>query len=279
MTCTPESTPREFLFLTDMFQTIEVSERALERENLRHVTVKSPGLGGRGDVTLWVPSSQEIHVLLILLHGVYNSHWAWSHKGGVHRVAQTLLDAGEISPMVIAMPSDGLSRDGSAYLNFPSGQNVEKWVVDELPAIARFAAPNLSSRAKIAIGGFSMGGYGALRLGAKFPDRFNSVSAHSSITDIHEMAKFVSEPLSEYLACAPVEELSALYWIRKHRDRLPRLRFDCGVDDLLIEGNRRLHEALKTDHIPHLYEEFVGGHEWPYWQQHVASTLRFASES
>jgi enterochelin esterase-like enzyme len=199
-----------------MFQTIEASDPALEKENLRCVTVKSPALRGRGDVTLWVPPSQTIDTVLILLHGVYNSHWAWSHKGGVHRVAQALLDAGEISPMVIAMPSDGLDRDGSAYLTFPSGQDVEKWIVDEVPAIAHLAAPSLHSNAKIAIGGFSMGGYGALRLGAKFPHRFNSVSAHSAITDIHEMANFVAQPLSEYLACAPIEELSAIYWIRKH---------------------------------------------------------------
>lgn len=265
--------------MTDVFQTIEVSDPALEHENLRCVTVRSPALGERGDVTLWVPPSQKIDTVLILLHGVYNSHWAWSRKGAVHRVAQTLLDVGEISPMVIAMPSDGLSRDGSAYLTFPSGQDVERWIVDEVPAIAQLAAPGLSSNAKIAIGGFSMGGYGALRLGAKFPQRFDSVSAHSAITAIHEMANFVADPLSDYLACTPVEELSPLHWMRRHRDRLPRIRFDCGVDDLLIEGNRALHAAMKADGIPHTYEEFPGGHEWPYWQKHIASTLRFASRS
>jgi hypothetical protein len=87
-TRTPESMPSEFLSLTDMFQTIEVSEPALENENLRYVTVKSRALGGRGDVTLWVPPSAEIDTVLILLHGVYNSHWAWSCKGGVHRIAR-----------------------------------------------------------------------------------------------------------------------------------------------------------------------------------------------
>jgi S-formylglutathione hydrolase FrmB len=225
-----------------------------------------------------VPPTPNIATVLILLHGVYNSHWAWSHKGGVHRAAEALLDGGEISPLVIAMPSDGLGRDGSAYLTFPAGQDVEKWIVDEVPAIAHLAAPNLAANAKIAIGGFSMGGYGALRLGAKFPHRFDSVSAHSAITDIREMENFAAEPLSDYLACAAVEELSALYWMRKHRDCLPRLRFDCGVDDPLIEGNRSLHRGLEADGISHTYEEFVGGHEWPYWQNHVASTLRFASQ-
>ena len=221
--------------MTNPFRTIELSDPDLENENLRCATVKSPALGGRGDVTLWVPPSPKINRLLILLHGVYNSHWSWSHKAGAHRVAQTMLDAGEISPMVIAMPSDGLLRDGSAYLTFPSGPDVEQWIVEEVPAIARLAAPALLPNAKIAIGGFSMGGYGALRLGAKFAHRFSSVSAHSAITEIDEMANFVQEPLSDYLACAPMEELSPMYWMKKHRNRLPQFRFDCGVDDPLLQ--------------------------------------------
>jgi putative tributyrin esterase len=264
--------------LIDLFRTIELSDPVFESENLRHATVKSPALGRRGDVTFWVPPSTEIDTLLILLHGVYNSHWGWSQKAGVHCVAQKMMDAGEISPMVIAMPGDGLRGDGTAYLTFPAGPDVEKWVVDEVPAIAREAAPHLHADARVAIGGFSMGGYGALRLGAKYPDRFSSISAHSAITDIHEMTQFAEEPLSEYLACAPVEELSAIHWLRKNRDRLPRVRFDCGLDDLLIEGNRTLHRALDADGISHLYEEFPGGHEWSYWQEHVASTLRFANQ-
>jgi enterochelin esterase-like enzyme len=48
------------------------------------------------------------------------------------------------------------------------------------------------------------------------------------------------------------------------------------VDDLLIQGNRALHDALEADGIPQICEEFAGGREWPDWQEHVASTLQFA---
>ena len=27
--------------------------------------------------------------------------------------------------------------------------------------------------------------------------------------------------------------------------------------------------------VPHVYEEFPGGHEWPYWERHLADSLRF----
>lgn len=50
---------------------------------------------------------------------------------------------------------------------------------------------------------------------------------------------------------------------------------DCGVDDELIQANRVLNHQLTRLDIPHIYHEFKGGHEWPYWQKHVEKTLRF----
>lgn len=267
------------------FRTIELSEPVYEHEGLRFATVKSGALGRRADVSVWVPRAERIGTLLLLLHGVYGSHWVWSHKAGVHRTAQRLLAAGDIAPMVIAMPSDGLSRDGSGYLSWPAietsigsgAEDVERWIVEEVPAIARLAAPDLLPDAKVAIAGLSMGGYAALRLGAKYADRFSAISAHSSITDIHEMENFTEEPVADYLTCAPAPELSALHWLQTHRDILPPIRFDCGVEDDLLAGNRRLHQSLVEGKIAHEYAEFPGAHEWTYWQRHIPGTLRFVN--
>jgi putative tributyrin esterase len=259
------------------FRTVELSDPIYEQDGLRLATVKSPALRRRADVSFWVPRAQEVDTLLILLHGVYGSHWVWSMKAGVHRTAQALLDAGEVAPMVIAMPSDGLARDGSAYLKHPNAEDVESWIMEEVPIIARLAAPALRADARIAIAGLSMGGYGALLLGSKYAERFCAISAHSAITDIGEMAHFVEEPMSEYRA-ALHEELSPIYWIKRNRDRLPPMRFDCGTADPLLSGNRILHASLEKENIPHIYQEFDGGHAWSYWRTHVASTLRFVNE-
>lgn len=257
------------------FHTIELSDPAFERDGLRFATVKSAALRGRGDVSLWIPQVPVIGTLLILLHGVYGSHWSWSQKAGAHLIAQRMITAGEIAPMVIAMPSDGLWRDGSGYLRWPEpGPNVERWIINEVPEIARLAAPALVPDARIAIAGLSMGGFGALRLGAKYPLRFCAIAAHSAITEINDIGPFVEEPLSEYSACAPREELTALYWMRRNRAVLPPLQFDCGLDDPLLGSNRRLAEALRANDIPHTFTVHRGAHCWPYWQQHLPNTLR-----
>src|SRR5689334_484475 len=96
------------------FRTIEVSDSRFEAEGLRWVTVKSRALGHRADLTLFVPrqkASSADMALVILLHGVYGSHWAWAMKGGAHRTTARLIESGEIPPMVVAMPSDGLWGD------------------------------------------------------------------------------------------------------------------------------------------------------------------------
>ncbi len=123
-----------------------------------------------------------------------------------------------------------------------------------------------------------MGGYGALRLGAKYFDKFCAISAHSAITDVSDLKQFVSEPLIEYINTAPRHELSALHWLRSAGARLPELRFDCGVDDTLIESNRKLHNALTHDGISHAYFENSGNHDWSYWQDQVLDTLRFVDK-
>ncbi len=258
------------------FPTVELSDPAFERDGLRYVTVRSPALGRRADVTLWIPDAPRIDTVLLLLHGVYGSHWVWSLKAGAHRTAQALLERGEIEPMVIAMPTDGLDRDGSGYLAWPQGLDVERWIVEEVPAIARLAAPALTPTPRLAIGGLSMGGYGALRLGAKFPHLFHAISAHSAITRIPDIAPFVQEPLEQYLACSSAQDLDPLYWMRRHHRQLPALRFDCGVSDPLLPGNRALHDALEMEGVAHVFEELPGSHDWPYWASHFERTLRHA---
>ena len=258
------------------FRTIEVSDPRFEHEGLREITFKSPSLRGRADVTLWLPPASESSSdlpLVLLLHGVYGSHWSWTRNGGVHRTARRLVEAGEIQAMALVMPSDGLIYDGSGYVAC-GDRDVERYVVEEVPACVREVATAVTDRSPLFIAGLSMGGFGALRLGAKYPGRFSGISGHSSITHFAQMAKFVEEPLAAY-GPPPEFEQSVLLLMRLSGSKLPPVRFDCGTEDVLIEENRQLHRDLVTANVPHEYEEFPGGHTWQYWETHVADSLRF----
>ena len=247
----------------------------MEFEGLRFVTVKSRALGGRADITVFAPVEAESKrdvPLVLLLHGVYGSHWAWALKGFAHRTLQKLVAEKAIPPMALAMPSDGLWGDGSGYVAH-ARQDFERWIIDEVPTATRTALPCVSEASPMFIAGLSMGGFGGLRIGAKYPQKFRAMAGHSSITHFEQLKKFVEEELSSY--CAKPEDWSVFETMVRNRSKLPPFRFDCGTEDPLIEHNRLLHRQLSAENIHHIYEEFPGGHDWNYWQTHLASTLRF----
>jgi S-formylglutathione hydrolase FrmB len=137
----------------------------------------------------------------------------------------------------------------------------------------RRSFPCADRQSSLFITGLSMGGYGALRLGAKYAGMFRGISAHSAITRVEEMSDFVMEPF-------PFDQLTShetdlMGWLEGNRNKLPPLRFDCGTSDPLLEGNRRLHSELQVRAIPHEYVEFDRGHNWLYWREHFASSLLF----
>ena len=181
-----------------------------------------------------------------------------------------------MAPAIIAMPSDGLWGDGSAYFSH-HGKNFDQWIVNDVPLAIRENIPEAGPSSALCIGGLSMGGYGALMLGSRFPEQFKAISGHSSITKLNQMPLFVEEPLEAYTAYADLPDVIDV--ITKNQAKLPALRFDCGVDDKLIAQNRELHQQLNSIGVEHTYQEFPGGHEWPYWRQHVVETYLFFDEA
>lgn len=259
------------------FFTIEISDPTYEFDNLRWVTVKSKALKKRADVSIFVPKGvapQEIKGIVILLHGVYGSHWAWSLKGGVHKITQSLIDESQMNPMLLIMPSDGLFGDGSGYLPHHT-ENYEEWIATDLRDLIYELQPNLNPDLPLFITGLSMGGYGAMRLGAKYPKVFKSFSGLSSITAFSQLRQFLENNDDTILKENILAEESTLQWMLANKSLLPFFRFDCGKDDILINANRTLHTELLASNVSHIYEEYEGAHEWPYWQEHIVDTLLF----
>ena len=92
-----------------------LSEELPGHAGVRLLTLYSRALRRRGDVTLCLPpgSRDRAMPLLLLLHGVRGSHWNWWALGGLPEIAAQMIANGEMEPMAIAMPSDGLWSDGS----------------------------------------------------------------------------------------------------------------------------------------------------------------------
>tara|TARA_R110002124_G_scaffold85383_5_gene221679 strand:+ start:144 stop:965 length:822 start_codon:yes stop_codon:yes gene_type:complete len=267
--------------MSKRFFTTEISESKFENNHLRYVTVKSNNLGGRGDMTIFVPKGLEkTHgdiPIVTLLHGVYGSHWAWTMKAGVHWIAQRMIDMAEIAPMCIVMPSDGLFYDGSGYLKHQE-KNFESWITEDVLDATRELISCVSDRSPAFIAGLSMGGYGALRLGAKYPQRYEGFSGLSSITKFREIESFYEKDTFGKLDNQVPEPESVLEIIIANRATLKPFRFDCGKDDSLFQSNKELSLALKSHGISHQFEANEGKHEWVYWENNIGKTLQFFHE-
>ncbi|SHM99269.1 S-formylglutathione hydrolase FrmB [Mucilaginibacter sp. OK098] len=258
------------------FKTLEISNPSFESNNLRFITVKTPNLKGRGDICVYVPPgtvSTDTLPVVILLHGVYGSAWSWPYSSGVHLKTQELIESGELPPMIIAMPSDGMWGDGSAFLPI-DGYNFEKWIAEDVPDALAECIKGVNKHSPLFISGMSMGGFGALRIGAKYGNKFRAISGHSSITSLPQIKFFAAESLKRY-AQDNIKDEDVFETFLHYRKQLPPVRFDCGTSDLLINYNRSLHKKMDKEGMLHLYEEHPGGHEWTYWARHITQSLKF----
>lgn len=259
-----------------LFFTTERSNPGFGWSGLTYFTVKSPALGRRADVTVYMAENLPTPCpIVILLHGVYSSHWAWALNGGVHETMHRLIAAGLVRPMLLVMPSDGLWGDGSSYSPHQN-EDYAAWITQDVIQLMYEQIPQCTVFSPLFITGLSMGGYGALMLGAKYSHLFSAFSGLSSITRFKDMALFVQDFDALSRQVSPQEDV--LRCILDHRSEHKPLRFDCGLDDPLLEANRALHEQLIIAGIPHQYAEHPGGHTWTYWQEHIADHLIFFEE-
>jgi putative tributyrin esterase len=261
--------------MSSVFRTIEFSDAALTQEGLCFATVKSRALGRRADITFYIPpqtTSQTSVPIIVLMHGVFGSHWAWVFKGGAHVAAARLIALDILPPVVIAMPSDGLWGDGSGYVAH-NECDYERWIMEEVRAAAIEACASCDQNSSLLLAGLSMGGFAALRLAGKYPERVSAAAAHSAVTEASELDPLIEENRSGW-STSP-EDVSVIAALRAAGDRLPPIRFDCGREDPFLQSNRLLHDMLESNGIAHIYAEADGGHNWSYWQREIDQTFRF----
>ena len=199
--------------------------------------------------------------VLYQLHGRTDDHRAWlEHSNLVRHVAKL--------PLIVVLP-DG---ETSFYADIHPLARFEQFIVHDLPAHVR--ATFHAREGKAAIGGLSMGGYGAIRLGLSYPERYASIFAHSSrLPSRAELPKlsFCSALDERAIDALDVDALAA----RVDPQTMPRLAFDCGTEDHLLGDSRRFRAVLERHGVPHEYAEHAGAHTWEYWDVHVKEALAF----
>lgn len=217
-----------------------------------------------------------------LLHGLSDDSTAWLRNTRLEWYVREL-------PLIVVLP-DGYR---GFYTDNEAGPDYAKHLGRELVDFVDRNFQTQARRAGRAIGGLSMGGYGAMRVGLGFPDRFSSINCHSgavgrSGADFSSEAvragkhrdkpkEFVAE-LRRIFGARPMgtsHDLVELAKGARAAGQLPQLQLDCGRADFLLKDSREYHRSLQKAGIPHEYHEYAGAHDWDYWDRHVQDALKF----
>lgn len=150
-----------------------------------HDAVVSSALGGQKKAFLvYLPPSYNTaqaqtkrYPTLYLLHGSPGSASDWLTGGKAGQSADTLIALGRIPELILILP-DGNGRPGqtSEWGNsFDHRQNIETYVAHDLVKYVDAKYRTLADAAHRAIGGLSMGGFGAMNIAIHHPDVFGYV--------------------------------------------------------------------------------------------------------
>lgn len=222
----------------------------------------SDALGKQTAVNLFLPDVklEPPYTPWLLLHGLSDDETIWARRTSLERYVEGL-------PVVVAMPDGGRgfyidSENGFAYLTALS---------KELPdLLARY----LPLRSEWAVGGLSMGGYGALRIAFERPGRFRSAHSHSGALAFAHNPRYRDSAEFDRLL-GDDREANDLFNLSKAAHPRPAVRIDCGVDDFLLDDNRVFNAHLQEIGYDHEYVEYPGSHDWAYWDEHVREQLVF----
>lgn len=201
--------------------------------------------------------------LLVFLHG-RGANGDESNANGAFYAALRRL--GDRAPDVV-FPNGG---DHSYFHRRRSG-DWARYVLDEVipQALARLHA----DPRRVAIGGISMGGFGAYDIARLRPSRFCAVGGHSAAMWLHagETAPGAFDDAADFAR----NDLVAL--ARSH-GRAPwghaRLWLDGGTGDPFRSADEAFASALGI-RIHH----WSGGHDSTYWHRHYAAYLRFYADA
>lgn len=219
------------------------------------------------------PAVPRPYSAFYLLHGLSDDDTIWMRRTSIERYVEGL-------PLVVVMPDGGRGW----YTNAQTGYAYEDDLVKDVVGLIDRTFPVKAERAGRAIGGLSMGGYGAVKIGLKHHEMFASVNSHSGALAIAHQENRGDDParprdleLERIFGQSPRGGPEDPFAIVEKLDhgRIPALRIDCGKGDFLLGHNRAFHKHLESMHIPHEYEEFMGVHSWEYWDEHVREAIAF----
>jgi S-formylglutathione hydrolase FrmB len=268
---------------------------------------ESQSLGGPSHFSIFLPPSYSknsslSYPVIYFLHGLNNDETSWTVEryGNIQNIVEQMMVDKKIPESIMVHPRG----DRSFYCNFIDGsKKYEDLIANELIAYIEKNYRAKKDRNNRAIAGTSMGGYGALKIAIKFPERYVAVAAQSPIifpgTNPAEfletmksnrfysffagmMTPIFGNPIQQDLWDAN----NPLVLAKSGKLQNLSIYFDYGTNDQYIpmthldEGCKAFDDVLTKAKVPHVFKIRQGEpHGWALVASHLAETLPFLSQT
>ncbi len=281
--------------LTSVDRNAAASPATASKADVRRVKFQSQLVGKTLPYNVILPIDYDApaartksYPVLYLLHGLTGHYddWATKSKLTAHAAAYKL---------IIITPEG----NNSWYTDSPVAANekYESYFVRELIPDVETRFRTLKTRDARFIAGLSMGGYGALKFGMKYPDMFALAASMSGALMAPRLTEDMmrapraggTNPFSETLRRSIAQAFGAADSATRNENdifkiardasaqslaSLPFLYLDCGTEDGLLGVNREFAALLMERKIRYEFRELPGRHDWRYWDAQVQEILR-----
>ncbi|TVR44763.1 MAG: esterase family protein [Bacteroidia bacterium] len=257
---------------------------------LETVDIPSPSMNTSLPAAVVLPESyaetDHSYPVIYLLHGAFGDHRDWLDKVAPDGLVQSLANQYNI---IFVLPEGGTF---SFYLDSPVLENsrYETHITAEVVPFVDEHYRTVADPAGRAITGLSMGGQGALYLATRHPHLFGAAGSMSGAVhmdingwdlpeeDIDRLMQGFMRSLGNDIEPEFLAKNSVSNMVDQIKANNIPIIIDCGVDDFLIDANRKFHKRLLENKVPHDYIERPGRHNWPYWQNALLYQVLFISE-
>ena len=285
---------------------------AAQERALQTVEFFSPAVDRTMKYNILLPddyeTSTERYPVLYLLHGLTQNYTVWGLANGAPFYAGlyddlivVMPDAGNSWYVNWAASEDGQSN------------NFEDHVIQDVVSHVDWNFRTIARREGRAMTGLSMGGFGAVTMGLRNPEMFISIGSTSGAleygrqaaarmrgemppreprqrTPAQEARRRQPNPLigvdgfSSQVERTPLgtmfetpEQADAYdpFTLIKQvpREDLPHIYLDCGTEDRLIVGARKLAAYMMEENIPFDYMQMPGRHNAAYWIEAIGRIM------
>jgi len=215
--------------------------------------------------------SNKAYPVVYMLHGTNSMQLNEKGIREMYNPSTKMREMAEMFKTIIVAPLVG----NTYYLNSPlMKENLYATFIScELTNFVDENYRTLSERNGRILCGFSMGGYGAVSLLCRYPDIFSIaieragvLNLATNLTDLNwdKIDENITTVLGDYYTHGENYHLNSCFNLINHIRERKDISFviEVGREDFLYKTNQSFHQKLLELHIPHIYNETEGGHEW-----------------